>query len=138
MVEFRLGYLLKHAWLELGAHTGPALEPWSLDGRELAVLGVLDADEPPAQRQAAERLGVDRTTMVALVDELERKGYVERRADPDDRRRNLVHLTTAGRQARRDATRAADEAEQGFLAALSPAERTALRDMLRRIVGGPR
>jgi DNA-binding MarR family transcriptional regulator len=130
----RLGYLLKHAHLALGERTGPALALYGINGRELAVLAVLDDDEAPAQQQAADRLGVDRTTMVALVDELSAKGLVERRPDPDDRRRNLVHLTPAGRRARDEGTRAATAAEDAFLAPLTPAERDRLRDMLERVL----
>ena len=67
-----------------------------MTGRELAVLTVLAGDEPASQQQAAQRLGVDRTTMVALVDALEGKGLVQRHADAADRRRNVVELTAAG------------------------------------------
>jgi DNA-binding MarR family transcriptional regulator len=131
----RLGYLLKHAQSALAEHTGPALAPWGINGRELAVLTVLGAGEPLAQQQAGARLGVDRTTMVALVDELERKGLVERRPDAADRRRNLVHLTAAGRDAFEQGGRASLEAEQKFLAALDPDEPDRLRSMLKRALG---
>ena len=130
----RLGYLLKHAQLALGEHTGPALAPLGITGRELAVLTVLGAAEPLAQHQAAGRLAVDRTTMVELVDGLERKGLVERRPDPGDRRRNLVHLTAAGRRTLDEGGRAARDAERTFLAALAPAEADQLRDMLQRVL----
>ena len=93
----RLGYLLKHAQLALAELTAAALEPFGLTGRELAVLTVLAGDEPASQQQAAQRLGVDRTTMVALVDVLEGKGLVRRHADAEDRRRNVVELTEKGR-----------------------------------------
>jgi DNA-binding MarR family transcriptional regulator len=131
----RLGYLLKHAQLALGEQTGPALAPLGINGRELAVLTVLGASEALAQQQAAGRLGVDRTTMVDLVDELERKQLVERRSDPDDRRRNLVHLTATGRRALEQGSRVTREAEQTFLAALDPAEADQFRSMLQRVLG---
>jgi DNA-binding MarR family transcriptional regulator len=134
-VHDRLGYLLKHAQLALGEHTGPALAPLGINGRELAVLTVLGAAEALAQQQAAGRLGVDRTTMVDLVDALERKGLVERRADPGDRRRNLVHLTEPGRRALTEGGRLARAAEQTFLAALDPAEADQFRSMLQRVLG---
>jgi len=131
----RLGYLLKHANLALSELTGPALAPLGINGRELAVLTVLGAAEALAQQQAAGRLGVDRTTMVDLVDELERKQLVERRSDPDDRRRNLVFLTATGRRALEQGSQAAREAEQTFLAALDPAEADQFRAMLQRVLG---
>src|SRR5262249_23120664 len=62
-----------------------------------AVLTVLAGQEPGSQQQAAQRLGVDRTTMVALIDALEDKGLVRRHADAEDRRRDGGGLTEAGR-----------------------------------------
>src|SRR6266540_2827611 len=93
-----LGYLLKHAWLRAQEVTGPALAPYGIGGRELAVLLVLAEGESLSQQQAAGRLEVDRTTMVALLDELQAKGLVARRPHPKDRRRNIVELTGKGRE----------------------------------------
>jgi DNA-binding MarR family transcriptional regulator len=114
----RLGYSLKHVWLRLGELTAAALAPHSLDGRELAVLVVLSGGEPASQQQAAQRLGIDRTTMVALLDGLERKALVTRHPDTQDRRKNVVELTAAGRATLRDAIAANDDAERRFLAPL--------------------
>ena len=114
----RLGYLLKHAQQRLVQAAGPAMAGYGIDGRELAVLTVLAADYPLSQHEAAERLGVDRTTMVALVDELEAKGLVERHRSPQDRRKNIVQLTNAGERCLDGAGRARDEVERDFLAPL--------------------
>ena len=67
---------LRRAQLRLAEAGAAALAPSDLDGRELAVLAVLAAEYPLSQLEAAGRLGIDRTTMVALVDDLERKGLV--------------------------------------------------------------
>lgn len=131
----RLGYLLKHAHQALGEHTGPALAPWGINGRELAALTTLATAEAPAQNQAADRLGVDRTTMVDLIDGLQRKHLVERRPDPGDRRRNLIHLTEAGRHTMVQANIAVDEAERTFLSGLNSAEAVQFRSMLQRVLG---
>jgi len=66
-----LGYLLKHAQLQMSELNTAALAPYGVDGRDLGVLLVLAGHEPTSQQQAAQRLGVDRTTMVALLDTLE-------------------------------------------------------------------
>src|SRR4051794_29919808 len=97
LLSARLGYLLKHAQLRLNELTTAALAPFDLNGRELAVLVVLAGHEPASQQQAAERLGVDRTTMVALVDTLQAKGFVARQPSAGDRRKNVVALTEHGR-----------------------------------------
>ena len=130
----RLGYLLKHAQLMLAEHTADALRPYGISGRELAVLLVLDGREPASQQQAAGRLGIDRTTMVAFVDTLENKGLVERHPDANDRRRNVVVLTTAGQDTLRDASRASDEAERRFLAPLAESAAKQLKGSLRKVI----
>ena len=117
----RLGYLLKHAQQQLVQAAAPAMAPFGIDGRELAVLTVLGAGLPLSQQEAAEQLGIDRTTMVAHVDALEGKGLVERRRSPQDRRKNIVELTSAGQKCLREAGLARDEVEHDFLAPLGAA-----------------
>lgn len=133
----RLGYLLKHAQLRMAELTTKALTPFGIDGRELAVLLVLAGHEPASQQQAAQRLGIDRTTMVALLDNLEAKGLVARHPHAEDRRRNVVELTGAGQHTLRRAARASDDAEREFLAPLSPQAAQQLRNSLQAIVTRP-
>src|SRR5262245_6085695 len=96
----------------------PAMAPFGIDGRELAVLTVLAAGVPLSQQEAADQLRVDRTTMVSLVDLLEAKGLVERCRSAHDRRKNIVQLTDAGRRCLREAGRARDTVDREFLAPL--------------------
>ncbi|MCI3271067.1 MarR family winged helix-turn-helix transcriptional regulator [Streptomyces cylindrosporus] len=117
-LELRLGYLLKHAQAKLARASAEALAPYGIDGHELAVLVVLSGEEPLSQAEAAGRLGVDRTTMVSLVDGLEDHGLVTRRRSPQDRRKNIVELTPAGEQCLREAEQARRAAERRFLAPL--------------------
>jgi len=114
----RLGYLLKHTQQRLARAAEPVVAEHGIDGRELAVLTVLAADYPLSQHEAAVRLGVDRTTMVALIDELEAKGLVGRHRSPEDRRKNIVQLTEAGQRSLNGAERGRNEVERDFLAPL--------------------
>jgi DNA-binding MarR family transcriptional regulator len=129
-----LVYLLKHAHLRMNELTAKALTPYGIDGRELGVMLALTGGEPPSQQQAAQRLGIDRTTMVALLDGLERKGLVSRHPHADDRRRNVVELTGAGQETLRQAVAATDGVEREFLAPLSPRIAEDLRTALQAIV----
>jgi DNA-binding MarR family transcriptional regulator len=133
----RLGYLLKHVQERLREQSAAALAPYGLDGRELAVLLVLASNEPASQQQAARRLGVDRTTMVALLDALEAKDLVTRHPHAEDRRRNVVELTATGRDTLRHATRASDAAERQFLAPLSTPAARQFREALRQLLAPP-
>jgi len=132
----RLGYLLKHAMMRMEALNVSALAPLGIDPRELGVMFLIGDHRPTSQEQSAQRLGVDRTTMVALIDTLERKGLVTRHPDADDRRRNVVELTDAGREVLRHATKASDEAESAFLSPLTAAAADNLRAALQRALLG--
>jgi len=131
-----LGYLLKHATAKLMAKTDEALAPFGVDGKEFGALRVLAHGEPQSQLQVARTLGVDRTTMVALLDALERRGTVTRRPDPADRRRNVVELTDAGRQTYRDASAAFAAAEAEFLEGVGPRAAAQLSRTLRALLDG--
>lgn len=132
-VSSRLSYLFKRAGLELAELQDEALAPLGLSHGEHTVLLSIDAGEPQSQQQMGRRIGVDRTTMVALIDGLEVKGLVARRPDDADRRRNVVELTAAGRATLRRATKAGDKAEARLLAGLDDAEAAQLRSLLRRL-----
>jgi DNA-binding MarR family transcriptional regulator len=135
-VTDRLGYLLKHAHLRHAELTAAAMAPHGISGRECAVLVAVDDQVPQSQQEVARRLAVDRTTMVALIDELEAKGLVERRPAADDRRKNVVALTDPGRETLARALRATEEAEREFLARLSAGDAATFRRLLRVVADG--
>lgn len=129
-----LGYLLKHAFAEFTAAADAALQRHKIDSKELGVLRILAGRELTSQLGVAEALGIDRTTMVAILDELERKGIVGRRRDPSDRRRNLAELTQPGRRTYAAAEADYLAAENAFLSVLSSDDQQALRRGLRALV----
>ena len=132
----RLGYLLKHAQLQFFELTATMLAPIGINGQEAVVLRAIDGPEPLSQGEVARRMGIDRTTMVALIDELEHKGLVQRRQDPADRRKNVVALTGAGRDTLRRANQAGAEAERRFLSPLGAGEQETFRKALRALLSG--
>jgi DNA-binding MarR family transcriptional regulator len=134
----RLAFLLKHAQVQVVELGEPALVPFGIDGREFGVLSFFAGEGALSQQEAARRLAIDRTTMVSLIDGLEAKGLVERRPHPEDRRKNAVALTAAGREALPAATAAIEDAEARMLAPLSPADAAALRRALRALVAAAR
>jgi DNA-binding MarR family transcriptional regulator len=137
VVSRRLGYLFKHAQMRMNELTTEALSPFGIDGRELGILLVISSHEPGSQQQAAQRLGIDRTSMVTRLDALEDKGLVSRHPHSEDRRRNVVELTAAGRDIVEQATRASERAEAMLLASLTPQDADRLREALQTIVAGP-
>ncbi|WP_308493694.1 MarR family winged helix-turn-helix transcriptional regulator [Microbacterium terrisoli] len=132
-----LGYLLKHAAARFAAVADSALERHRIDSKELGVLRMLAGREGTSQLALADALGIDRTTMVAVLDGLERKGVVDRHPDPSDRRRNVAELTQQGQRTYEAAEADYLAAENAFLSALSSGDRAALRRGLRTLVVDP-
>jgi DNA-binding MarR family transcriptional regulator len=98
--------------------------------RGYQVLSAAARDEPGSQAALASRLGIDRTVMTYLLDDLVKADLVERRQDPSDRRTRLVVATEHGRTILNDLDRRFAHAEQHILAGLSPADQTAFRALL--------
>ena len=130
----QLGPLLGRAHDEHRRIAERELAALGLRPKALGALMVLAVEGALTQQRLAERQGIDRTTMVAVVDELERARLVERRRNPTDRRAYALHLTAAGRSALERGRDATARAEEAFLAPLSAAERRDLKATLRRLV----
>jgi DNA-binding MarR family transcriptional regulator len=122
----RLGFAAKER--SLGSYEEIGLHPY-----HHAILLVVDEGSSETQGAIADRLGYDRGQLVGLLDELEDRGLVERRRDPEDRRRHIVRLTPEGKQALRKVRALARQIEDDFLAPLSDKERAQLHALLLRL-----
>ena len=91
--------------------------------------------EPTPQSQLAESLCIDANNTVILLNELEGKGWVRRERDPADRRRHVVVMTDAGREAYTHAQRSRDGVEDAVIGRLSEEERQQLHDLLAKALG---
>jgi MarR family transcriptional regulator, temperature-dependent positive regulator of motility len=110
-----------------------------LSGEDLTpmLFGVLVAvlEQPGrGQKQVAQRMGVDAVNFGQMIDELEGKGLVERKIDPDDRRARKLYVTERGAALRRRMSPSLLAAQERLLAPLAPEERGALLDMLVRVI----
>jgi MarR family transcriptional regulator, lower aerobic nicotinate degradation pathway regulator len=111
-----------------------ALAPYGMRLRAFMVLGMLDEFGELSQQAIGARLGVDRTTMVGIVDELEQRGLVERNRRPEDRRQYALRITDTGKALRTQMEDAADEAEERLLAGLPRTTKVALRRALAHLM----
>jgi DNA-binding MarR family transcriptional regulator len=129
----RAGFLL----VQLGAHAhrrfAERLDALDLHPRHFGMLSHLAASEGQSQQALSIALGIHRSAVVALVDELERRGLAERRRDPLDRRAYTLYLTPRGRDLLADLQRIAEEHEAELLAALAASERSQLISLLQRL-----
>ena len=127
------------ALLVIAARTGQEranarLAAMGLNVRMCGVLNLLADEGALSQHDIGSMLNIDRTTMVELIDDLERAGIVRRESNPRDRRSHLIKLTTEGRAKQRRAMKAFDDAANEFFSPLSASERQALAGMLRRLL----
>ena len=98
------------------------------------VLVALAEIGPASQAELGRRLWIDRKNMVAVIDDLEAAGLVERTPDEQDRRRNAVRLTPSGVDALARMNARADAAQDALLAALTEAERRELERLLAKLI----
>jgi DNA-binding MarR family transcriptional regulator len=140
----RLGAVLGWAAENAQEVANRALEPLALTIKHFGVMTFLrheaEADRERgslSQQAIGERLRIDRTTMVSLIDDLERAGYVERERNPDDRRAYVITLTAAGRRAQARAEEAVDAHALHFFGQLSEAELQELHRLLERLIEPP-
>lgn len=113
-----------------------ALQPLELHPREFAVLRGVKANDGQSQQALAERLHIPPSRMVAIVDELESRGLIERRPDPHDRRVRALHITSRGQTLLDDAFNLVVEHERAISDVLTEKERAELLALLNRVAGG--
>ena len=132
-VESDLGWALGTVMRAYMAAANHAVDGIPGGPRGYQVLAAANRGERGSQLALAQRLGVDRTVMTYLLDDLETAGLVERRPDPADRRARRVVLTEAGSARLCDVERRLRTAEEHVLGPLAPEEQETLRALLRRL-----
>jgi len=125
-VAFLLAQLGHHA-ATLFAEQVAAIE---LSPPQAGILRAIAAEPGRSQQALSAQLGMLPSRIVVYVDELEERGYVERRRNPDDRRLHALHLTAAGKRLMRKLSELAHQHELRLTAALDPEQYSALRALL--------
>jgi DNA-binding MarR family transcriptional regulator len=113
-----------------------ALDPLGLRPRHLVALTVLRDHGAATQQSLGEALRIDPSNLVGVLNDLEEEGLLVRRRAPADRRRHIVELSDAGRDALDAAERTLATVQDDVLGALSDAERETLHGLLLRAAGG--
>jgi DNA-binding MarR family transcriptional regulator len=130
-IEFA-GQLLFRLWRVSHTRTAEALESLGLTTALFALLNVLGTHEEAIQQELGAAMGVDPSTMVSLIDQLEAAGLAKRRPRPTDRRAREVVITPKGRRVLEQARQLAMRVEDDLLRGLSDAERRQMLTLLRR------
>src|SRR2546423_9929671 len=130
-----LGWLLGQANHACGCEVSAALAPLGLGSRGYCVLQTAMGGEF-TQTQLAAMIGLDKTTMVVTLDELERQGLAVRTPSATDRRARVIKVTKAGQGKVAEGQRIVDRVQQDVLAALPAGQRETLLEALTRLVSG--
>jgi MarR family transcriptional regulator for hemolysin len=126
------GQLFFRIWRATHTRTAEALGSIGLTPALFALLNVIGAREGAIQQELGIALGIDRSTMVSLIDQLENAGLARRRPSATDRRAREIAITPKGRRALQRARALISEVEDEVLAGLSTEERRELLALLRR------
>lgn len=114
-------------------HAGTHLECYDLTPAQYDVLAQLEAAPGITQQALAERLMVTKGNICGLIDRMEKRGFVERRTDPEDRRSNLLYVTPTGMQIAEKAIPAYAEFVREHMSVLSIEEQHALQSLLNKV-----
>jgi DNA-binding MarR family transcriptional regulator len=126
---FLLAQLGAHAASQFAKRLG-ALE---LTPPDAGILRLLRVAAGLSQQELAAKLQIHPSRLVAILDNLEKRGFVERRANPEDRRLYSLHLTKDGGQALERIGKVAREHQEALLSALTREEREELASLLLRV-----
>ena len=129
------GYLLARLGEASRRRFHKALEPEGLHPRDFGVMTMVAAQPGMSQQQLHEKTGIDPSSMVAVIDDLQARGLAERRPDPADRRARRVFLTEQGEQALQRIRGLAAGLQREFFGALTTEERKTLHARLRNLAG---
>jgi MarR family transcriptional regulator, lower aerobic nicotinate degradation pathway regulator len=126
LLMIKLGRITMHRFTE-------ALEPFGIRPRHVAALIELRDRGQLTQQSLCGQLHLDPTNLVAILNELEQRGFAARRRDPDDRRRHLVEISKKGLAVLDKVSEVMDGVEDDLLDGLDPAEREQLGGLLTSI-----
>lgn len=118
---------------ELMAAEQPVLDAHGVSMWGYVVLLALDRSSVRTQAALAEAIGADKTRIIRTLDDLQQQGFIEREADPDDRRVRLLAITDAGRAVKDAVQRDIQRGEERWLGELSADDRKVFLRVLKQL-----
>jgi DNA-binding MarR family transcriptional regulator len=132
-LETLLGYNARRAALAVIAVFLQRMEPYGLRPVDFSVLSLIAHNPGVTSRQICAALDILPPNLVGMVKSLQKRGLIERRPHPTDRRAQGLHLTTAGQHLHREAEGTASQLEREVATRLTPAELDTLNGLLRKV-----
>lgn len=130
-----VGFRLRRIQNHLSRRFNEAATEYKLRSGALSALAIIEDNPGISQADIGRQIGMDSSAVVALIDELEDRGWIARHPGVNDRRRKAIYLTSQGRETLDRLFSILDITEQEVLLALSPSELISLNRMLDRIYG---
>lgn len=121
-----IGYRLRRAWIGIRADLAETLKPFDLRMLTYTALVLIDGNPRLSQAQLADLMDVERPNLVAIIDELSKRGLVHRRRDVNDRRAYALELSAKGQTLCHEATDAVQRHEDRLFGSLTAADRRAI------------
>jgi len=128
-----VGYQLRMAYVAVRRHFEIAMERLDLTQKQTGVLWLIDANAGVSQISLANELGMDRASMMAIVDRLEERGLVVRKRSTEDGRRQELYATAKGRKVLSQAKTALHNHEKWIANRFSAKDLSALTSALKRL-----
>jgi DNA-binding MarR family transcriptional regulator len=128
-----VGYHLRRAQIAVFQDFAREMASFGVTPGQFGVLQVVAANPGLSQSELAKAIGVDRSTVVAVIDRLEEQDLVVRAPSPTDRRSHALQLSETGRRLVEELVPRVRRHEERIAASLSPRERSRLIELLRRI-----
>jgi DNA-binding MarR family transcriptional regulator len=125
-----VGFLLNRAAKIIHDMNEQALKPLRLSPRELGLLRIIAEEGPLSQQAIGQKHSIDRTTIVGILDQLEKRDLVTRISNQADRRVNLLYITPRGKKTVAQAVRLVERQQERFLAPLNADEWKSLKQSL--------
>lgn len=118
---------------EMIAAEKPVLDAHGLSMWGYVVLLTLDRSSVRTQAALADAIGADKTRIIRTLDDLQQQGFIEREADPDDRRVRLLAITEAGRAVKDAVQRDIQRGEERWLGELTADDRKVFLRVLQQL-----
>ncbi|WP_245636739.1 MarR family winged helix-turn-helix transcriptional regulator [Azospirillum thiophilum] len=128
-----MGYNLRKAQVAVFQSFQTAVAPHDITPGQFGVLIMIRENEGLSQSDLGTAVGIDRSTMVAVIDRLESRGLVVRAPSPNDRRSYALRLSPEGQSLMDDLIPRVQAHDQGMVKDLSPEEQVQFIDFLRRV-----
>jgi DNA-binding MarR family transcriptional regulator len=130
----RVGFLLNLCNAGIREMTRQALKALGITPRHYGIIATLYSERALSQQAIGEKIEIDRTSMVLLVDDLEKKKLVVRDTHPKDRRYHLICLTPSGKKLFEKVDKRIESVEEQFLVTLTLSEKEILHSILMKLI----